>query len=170
MPNAMLYHDNSAMTEVKYNPNQQEKLEVVAGQFEAMFLQMVLRQMRSASDVLSAEDSPFSSKEQGVYRDFYDGQLAIELARKQNSGIAEMLVRQLSPEQLGSVAQMVEPANGPFAETSPKTAQNQPLNINTASVAFDLQNLSGETSTWPEPVNSSAFQQPLIRKINSESL
>lgn len=177
MPNTVLYHDNRALTEVKHNPNQQEKLEVAAGQFEAMFLQMVLRQMRSASDVLSAEDSPFSSKKQGVYRDFYDGQLAIELARKQNSGIAEMLVKQLSPAQQGVVAQMAEPANGPLTEARPDTVQNQTLNLNTASVAFDLQNRSGEALTepepagqWQEPVNSSAFQQPLIRKINSESL
>lgn len=186
--NAVLYHDSSALTNVKYSSDQQEKLEVAAGQFEAMFLQMVLRQMRSASDVLSAEDSPFSSKEQGVYRDFYDGQLAIELARKQNSGIAEMLVKQLSPEQLGAVAEMVEPANTAFTATGrqaensrPDTADNhltnQMLNINTASVAFDLQNRFEESSAepepagqWQQPVNSSAFQQPLIRKTNSESL
>ncbi len=40
---------------------------MVAGQFEAMFLQLVLRQMRSSSDVLADKDSPFSSKQQGVF-------------------------------------------------------------------------------------------------------
>ena len=58
---------------------------------------MVLRQMRSSSDVLADEDSPFSSQQQGVFRDMHDGQLSIELARKQHSGIADMLVKQLSP-------------------------------------------------------------------------
>lgn len=60
--NSMLYHDNSALTNIKHSNEQGEALQTVAGQFEAMFLQMVLRQMRSSSDVLSDKDSPFSSQ------------------------------------------------------------------------------------------------------------
>ncbi len=65
--NAMLYHDNSAVNNLKFQADKKQALHEVAGQFEAMFLQMVLRQMRSSSDVLAAEDNPFSSKEQGVF-------------------------------------------------------------------------------------------------------
>ena len=88
----VLYHDNSALNKIKNSHDDEATLEAVAGQFEAMFLQMVLRQMRSSSDVIADKDSPFSSQQQGVFRDMYDGQLAIELAKKQNSGIANMLV------------------------------------------------------------------------------
>lgn len=95
--NSMLYHDNSALANIKHSRDQEGALEMVAGQFEAMFLQLVLRQMRSSSDVLADKDSPFSSKQQGVFRDMYDGQLAMELAKKQSSGIANMLIQQLSP-------------------------------------------------------------------------
>lgn len=80
--NSMLYHDNSALANIKHSRDQEGALEMVAGQFEAMFLQLVLRQMRSSSDVLADKDSPFSSKQQGVFRDMYDGQLAMELAKK----------------------------------------------------------------------------------------
>ncbi|PKF51196.1 rod-binding protein [Enterovibrio nigricans] len=94
---SMLYHDNKALTNIKHSSDQQGALEQVAGQFEAMFLQLVLRQMRSSSDALADEDSPFSSQQYGVFRDMYDGQLAIEMAKKQHAGIADMLVKQLGP-------------------------------------------------------------------------
>ncbi|WP_017005894.1 rod-binding protein, partial [Enterovibrio norvegicus] len=83
---SMLYHDNSALAKIKHSADQQGALKEVAGQFEAMFLQLVLRQMRSSSDVLADEDSPFSSQQYGVFRDMYDGQLAIEMSRKQSAG------------------------------------------------------------------------------------
>ncbi|UXI03097.1 rod-binding protein [Photobacterium sp. TY1-4] len=125
---AMLYHDNSALAGIRHSSDKQQALETVAGQFEAMFLQMVLRQMRSSSDVLAADDNPFSSKEQGVYRDFYDGQLAIELAKNQRSGIADMLIKQLGPKSQQVLAQAVESANEPQAavvagKTAPPAAQ-----------------------------------------------
>ncbi len=61
--NTLLYHDNNALSNIKFSADKEQALEAVAGQFEAMFLQMVLRQMRSSSDVLAPEDNPFSSKE-----------------------------------------------------------------------------------------------------------
>ncbi|MCG6282845.1 rod-binding protein, partial [Vibrio diabolicus] len=81
--NSVLYHDNNALANIKNAADKHAALETVAGQFEAMFLQLVLRQMRSSSDVMADEDSPFNSKQQGVFRDMYDGQLAIEMAKKQ---------------------------------------------------------------------------------------
>lgn len=74
-------------------PNSQ--LEMAAEQFEALFLQQVLKQMRKASDVLSA-DSPLRSRELDTMRDFYDGVLAETLAGKKQTGIADLLVKQLS--------------------------------------------------------------------------
>ena len=74
-------------------PNHQ--LEIAAEQFEALFLQQVLKQMRKASDVLSA-DSPLRSREMDTMRDFYDGVLADTLAGKKQTGIADLLVKQLS--------------------------------------------------------------------------
>lgn len=71
------------------------QLEMAAEQFEALFLQQVLKQMRKASDVLSA-DSPLRSRELDTMRDFYDGVLAETLAGKKQTGIADLLVKQLS--------------------------------------------------------------------------
>lgn len=72
-----------------------QQLEVVAEQFEAMFLQQILKQMRKAGDVLGA-GNPMRSRELDTMRDFYDEVLADTLAGKRQTGIADMLVQQLS--------------------------------------------------------------------------
>src|SRR5690606_29246350 len=79
-----------------------QQLEVVAEQFEAMFLQQILKQMRKASDVLGA-GNPMRSRELDTMRDFYDEVLADTMASKRQTGIADMLVQQLSGEVSGAV-------------------------------------------------------------------
>jgi soluble lytic murein transglycosylase len=74
---------------------QQQALQMAAEQFEALFLQQVLKQMRKAGDVLAA-DNPMRSRELDTMRDLYDGALAENLAGKRQTGIADMLVKQLS--------------------------------------------------------------------------
>ncbi len=72
-----------------------QQLEVVSEQFEAMFLQQILKQMRTAGDVLAA-GNPMRSRELDTMRDFYDEVLAENLATKRQTGIADMLVQQLA--------------------------------------------------------------------------
>ena len=74
----------------------QARLENVAEQFEAMFLQQILKQMRKAGDVLS-EGSPLRSRQGDTLREFHDEALAEKLAGHRKTGIADMLVKQLSP-------------------------------------------------------------------------
>lgn len=73
----------------------QARLEAAAEQFEAMFLQQLLKQMRKAGDVLS-EGSSMRSRQTDTLRELHDEALADTLATHRQSGIAEMLVRQLS--------------------------------------------------------------------------
>jgi flagellar protein FlgJ len=75
-----------------------------AKDFEALFLQTVLKQMRSASDVLAPEDSPLSSNKQGAFRDMHDQTVAQSLAGQGQVGIAAMIERQLDPEKAGEAA------------------------------------------------------------------
>lgn len=78
-----------------------QNLGQAAEQFEAMFLRAMLGQMRKASDALSHDDNPFSSKQQNMLRDFYDDKLASLLASQRNSGIASLIVKQLGPQVEG---------------------------------------------------------------------
>lgn len=86
-----------------------QTLEQAAGQFEALMLRAMLSQMRKASDVLG-EDNPFNSKQQRMMRDFYDDKMASELASQRSTGIAQMIINQLSPQVTAPLKNQVEAA------------------------------------------------------------
>jgi len=67
----------------------------VAGQFEALFIQSMLENMRAASfgDPIFGESSQHE-----MYQDMLDKQLAVEMASGDGIGLADMLVRQLGGE------------------------------------------------------------------------
>ncbi|MGI2858800.1 rod-binding protein [Shewanella algae] len=70
-------------------------LKQVSQQFEAMFLQTVLKQMRTASDAIADEENLLSSSNDGLYRDWYDSELALRLSQMQSTGLADVMSRQL---------------------------------------------------------------------------
>ena len=72
--------------------NGEQALREVAGQFEALFIQMMLKSMRDANLAEGLLDSQHSR----TYQSMYDKQIAIELSRQQGLGLADMMVRQLS--------------------------------------------------------------------------
>jgi soluble lytic murein transglycosylase len=82
-------------------PRANSDLAAAAEQFEALFLQQVLKQMRKASDALSG-DSSFKSREQATINDFYDDALAQKLAGNKQTGLADLIVRELSGNQAQS--------------------------------------------------------------------
>jgi flagellar protein FlgJ len=73
-----------------------ETLKQVASQFESLFMQMMLKSMREAS----FGDDLFGSEQSNFYRDMYDQQLSMTLAKKQGMGLADVLVRQLGGDRL----------------------------------------------------------------------
>lgn len=91
------YQDLNSLNSVKGNPDRRAALETAAGQFEVQFLQMVLKNMRAASDALADEDSLVGSQQQRFYRDLYDSQLSMALARHGGIGIKDDMIRQLQP-------------------------------------------------------------------------
>ncbi len=72
-------------------------LEKTAEQFEAIFIHMMLKSMRSADDVLADENSPFNSKQVKFYRGMQDQQMASEMASTGSMGLAKLIVQQLDP-------------------------------------------------------------------------
>ncbi|OEC39389.1 hypothetical protein A7D27_18775 [Pseudomonas sp. 1D4] len=69
-------------------------LQAASEDFEALFLQQLLKEMRKAGDVLS-EGSPLRSRQLDTLRDLHDEALARHLAGSGQAGIAELLVSQL---------------------------------------------------------------------------
>ena len=64
----------------------------VAKQFEALFVQMMLKSMREATGT----NPLFDSQQTSIYRDMYDKQLALNISEKgKGIGLADMLMKQL---------------------------------------------------------------------------
>lgn len=69
-----------------------EALKATARQFEAVFLQMVLKSMRAATP----QTGPFDSDQTRFYQELLDSQLAQAMAAKGGTGLAAVIERQLS--------------------------------------------------------------------------
>lgn len=96
---------NSLRTMSK-DANSEEALKGAAKQFEAIFLNMVMKSMRQATP----SESPFDSEQSKMFMSMLDQELTQKLANR-GIGLAEVLVRQLSqntnytPEQRAEQAQ-----------------------------------------------------------------
>jgi flagellar protein FlgJ len=69
-------------------------LQTAAKQFEAIFMQMLMKSMRKAQEVLES-DSPFNSDSTKFYRDMHDQQMSLELSSNGSLGLSDLIVRQL---------------------------------------------------------------------------
>jgi flagellar protein FlgJ len=104
--------------------NSPEALRAVAQQFEAMFLNLILKGMRDgklAEDVLGGEGEE-------MYQDLHDQQLALHLSQQNSVGIADMLVRQLEKTlpQSGALhvtGESTPPRNGGFVYPTPSARE-----------------------------------------------
>ena len=83
--------------QAKQNPEQANK--AVAQQFEAVFLQMVLKSMRDATP----QDGPTDSDQTRMYTSMLDQQIAQSLSAK-GIGLADVMLRQLGRSQTAAPA------------------------------------------------------------------
>lgn len=90
-----VYTDLSGLQNLKAEQDDEVALKKVAQQFESMFINMLLKNMRAANAVFS-EGNMFDSNESKFYRDMHDNQLALSLAHDGGFGIADSMYRQLS--------------------------------------------------------------------------
>jgi len=130
---ANVYTDLQGLSEIRRNAddNSPETLQFVAEQFEAIFLQMMLKSSRGEAD----EDSMFDNEQTQFYQDWHDKQLSIDLASGKGIGIAEMLVKQLSPQKPISSIETVN------TEINPNTAPRQ-FSISHNSPSFKNEGLA----------------------------
>src|ERR1700716_1373890 len=74
------------------NPNSPEAIKGVAKQFEAMFLNMMMKSMRQATP----QDGPFDSEQSKMFTTMLDQQMSQSMAQR-GVGLADVLTRQLTP-------------------------------------------------------------------------
>lgn len=87
--------DPRAVAGIDASQDAASRLTKAAEQFEAIFLQLVLKNMHAGTDVIAGDNGMFASNEAQTFRDMHDAQLAQSLAANQQLGLAEAIVRQL---------------------------------------------------------------------------
>ncbi len=108
------YTDLNRLSQLKVGKDRdgEENVRKVAQEFESLFLNEMLKSMRSANEVL-AKDNPLNSQASKQYQEMYDQQLSVSLSKEGGGiGLADVLVRQLN-KQTESVAR-----SNPFAQVA----------------------------------------------------
>lgn len=117
--NNPVYTNLGQLQNIKTEKNADEALKQVAREFESIFVNLMLKNMRSANEVFS-EGGLFDSQQTKFYRDMYDQQLALSMSHGNGVGIAETLYRQLKGSYGDRVEQQTATPNplAPQAEHS----------------------------------------------------
>jgi flagellar protein FlgJ len=131
-----VYTDFQGIAALKHQArnDQQGSLDLVARQFESLFVQMMVKQMRQASFGGGILDSDRTRQ----YQEMYDQQLALHLAECGGIGLSEVLKRQLGKEpddQIGQLDGMAQYRNSPVlrAAPNPSVESSAPLELSSSS-------------------------------------
>ncbi len=111
-----VFSDFSGLAELRRraHSDRQAALRETAQQFEALFMQMMLKSMRAAS----LGEGIFDSDQTEQYRDMLDSQLSLTLSQGRGLGLADAIVR-----QLGGGMNVTTP-DSPSARRYPGSAQS----------------------------------------------
>jgi len=112
--NVPVYTDFQGLDKLKIlsRDDPDKALEDVARQFESLFTQTLLKTMRDTS----LADGIFDNDQSRLYQDLFDKQISTELSHRKGVGLADVLIRQLSPrvEQTIDAARQSIPAKNKF--------------------------------------------------------
>jgi len=112
MQGGAVYTDLKGLDQLRGQPANEETLRKVANQFEALFTQMILKQMRASLP----KGGLFDSNQTEMYQGMFDQQVSLSLSQNSGMGLSELLVKQLGKHL----------PQGPEAETSLTGAADGP--------------------------------------------
>jgi len=135
---ARIYTDFGGLAELKAGARRQspEARKEVARQFEAMFLQMMLKSMRQAAEAAGTQESD----QVKFYREMFDQQVALELAGGRGIGLARIFEGQLDGGGADRSLPLQMLGRRPF-----------PAAPASSSIGVESVQDSGEGSDWPPP-------------------
>lgn len=124
-----VYTDLQGLNALKSEKNSDLALKKVAQEFESIFINIMLKSMRDANAVFE-KDNMLHSSEGDTYRDMYDQQMALSLAKGKGLGIADLLYRQLQGNYADHLKQdeSAAPTKAPLAfESSARRVSSKPV-------------------------------------------
>ena len=97
---ARSYMDFSGLGELrgKAQRNDEQALRETAQQFEALFIQMMLKSMREASNVMKSD--MFQSNALETFQGMYDKEISMQMAQRNALGFADLVVKQMTAHQV----------------------------------------------------------------------
>ncbi|BBN53547.1 hypothetical protein TRE132_16720 [Pseudomonas chlororaphis subsp. aurantiaca] len=140
------YSDLNRLNQLKVgDKNSDANMRKVAQEFESLFLNEMLKSMRSATEALG-KDNPLNTPAAKQYQEMYDQQLAVSMSREGGGiGLADVLMRQMSKNKSTSPAAaatlpgaQVDKVATPTAIAAGTTALGGPLSRSMASVRCGL--------------------------------
>ncbi|MFN2348528.1 MAG: flagellar assembly peptidoglycan hydrolase FlgJ [Thioalkalivibrio sp.] len=98
---AYTYTDFQGFTDLRRMAREEtpEAADAAARQFEALFIQMMMKSMRDAMPV----DGGMDGEQVKFFQGMFDQQIALEMSRGEGIGLRESMMRQLHPEPMSGV-------------------------------------------------------------------
>lgn len=142
LSNAGMYTDMSGLAKLRSQASSKspEANNEVARQFEALFIQTMLKAMRQASQLSESTDGDQTR----FYQDMYDKQIALDLAGNGSIGLAAVIERQLGGNAVGSTSRQAPVS----ASAALKRAESEAIQWRPASEEAFIQDL------WPHASRS----------------
>jgi flagellar protein FlgJ len=134
---AKSYMDFSGLGELRGKAQQGDDraLRETAQQFEALFIQMMLKSMREANNVMKSD--LVQSEAMETFEGLYDKEMSVQMSKRNNLGLADSLVRQVSQMQSQpSTADMLK-LHAPKA--MPLNPPLKPINLERLAPGMPLQ-------------------------------
>lgn len=142
------YSDLNRLNQLKVgdDKNSEGNMRKVAQEFESLFLNEMLKSMRSATETLG-KDNPMNTSAAKQYQEMYDQQLAVSMSREGGGiGLADVLMRQMQKNK--PVEAQAATLQGPAAVEPVKKA-NVPTEIAAGTQAQGpLGRSNGQRPLW----------------------
>ena len=156
---AFVYTDLNGLAGLRRQARQNspEAIREAAKQFEAVFVQMMLKSMRAASP--SDGGGLMDSDQTRLYREMYDQQIALSMAQQGKLGLADTIVRQLGGgESLNPPVRPVSPEIVGDPQATLRQVERIRSNVAMPVQASSVKVAPGQNETNPYPVSDAPFK------------
>ena len=135
-PNSYLDFDGLGQLKGQARTDAKGAIKQTAQQFEALFLQMMMKSMRES--IVKSELSESTTME--TFEGMFDKEVSVQLAKKNSLGLADMLVKNLEQQQanLATTADILKQRQDPAAFN----AAAKGMALNPKSMGFSLDKLN----------------------------
>lgn len=164
--NAAVYTDFEGLARLKTEASQQSSgaRSEVAQQFEALFIQTMLKSMRAATP----GDSLTSNDQMKMYQDMMDKQMALDMSKGRGIGIADIIERQLSPQGTTRKQETGDTPEQQALSFASSLWRSQTIPTSIPAIDSATQVAVEQGSLWDSPEHFVSSLMPAARKAARE--